>query len=398
MRRSTAPKMIMRILAIAPTPFFADRGCHIRIYEQMKALRDKGNQVTIIAYGQGRNVGDINTERIKLIWQNDPLFGQSILKRMFLDFLMIFKAIRVKKKFKPDIIHCYLHNGFLIGYISSFFSSKKIIFDCQGSLTSETQENGLLKNTLAIKILKIIEKFVYKKAPLILVSSGAIKKEIEENYGVPESKILIVKDGPMIKNDSIGEKKINEYRNKMSIPAGYKAIIYTGILSDSEGLNLLLEAIQLLKKRINNFFTIIAGYPDIEKYKKTAEKRGIGEIVNFFGKMDYFELPYYLAAADIAVAPKISQTESHGKIINYLSAGLPVVCFKSEINQEIAGQYALYAEEITANALCRAMEYALINDDELSQQKEERKKFIREQYEWRNIALLIKKAYQKLLI
>src|SRR3989344_3874874 len=145
----------MKILTIAPTPFFSDRGCHIRIYEQMKALSNQGHKIRIVSYGQGRDVNGMKIERIKPIWQDDPLFGQSIFKRVFLDFLMIFKIIRVKKKFEPDIVHSYLHSGFLIAFISSFFSSRKIVFDCQGSLTGEIQENDLIKNKLAIKVLKI---------------------------------------------------------------------------------------------------------------------------------------------------------------------------------------------------------------------------------------------------
>ena len=31
-----------KVLALAPTPFFSDRGCHIRIYEESKALKRLG--------------------------------------------------------------------------------------------------------------------------------------------------------------------------------------------------------------------------------------------------------------------------------------------------------------------------------------------------------------------
>ena len=45
----------MKILVIAPTPFFADRGCHVRIYEEAKALLKLGYQVKIVTYHLGKN-------------------------------------------------------------------------------------------------------------------------------------------------------------------------------------------------------------------------------------------------------------------------------------------------------------------------------------------------------
>ncbi|GAH30553.1 unnamed protein product [marine sediment metagenome] len=44
------------ILVIAPTPFFADRGCHIRILEEIRALQKLGNKVTLYTYGLGRDM------------------------------------------------------------------------------------------------------------------------------------------------------------------------------------------------------------------------------------------------------------------------------------------------------------------------------------------------------
>ena len=37
----------LRVLMIAPTPFFSDRGCHVRILEEARALQRAGAAVTI---------------------------------------------------------------------------------------------------------------------------------------------------------------------------------------------------------------------------------------------------------------------------------------------------------------------------------------------------------------
>jgi len=41
---------------VAPTPFFSDRGTHIRILEEAVALEKLGHQITIATYHIGRNI------------------------------------------------------------------------------------------------------------------------------------------------------------------------------------------------------------------------------------------------------------------------------------------------------------------------------------------------------
>ena len=51
----------LKVLHIAPTPFFADRGCHIRIRNEIESLRDQDVEVTLCTYHQGRDVEGIRT-------------------------------------------------------------------------------------------------------------------------------------------------------------------------------------------------------------------------------------------------------------------------------------------------------------------------------------------------
>ena len=38
----------LRVLMIAPTSFFSDYGCHVRIYEEAKILQKLGHRVTVL--------------------------------------------------------------------------------------------------------------------------------------------------------------------------------------------------------------------------------------------------------------------------------------------------------------------------------------------------------------
>ena len=48
----------LNILVVAPTPFFSDRGTHIRILEEALALEKRGHHLTIATYHIGQDLPD----------------------------------------------------------------------------------------------------------------------------------------------------------------------------------------------------------------------------------------------------------------------------------------------------------------------------------------------------
>ncbi|MFW2404279.1 MAG: glycosyltransferase family 1 protein, partial [Gammaproteobacteria bacterium] len=59
--------MIPRVLHIAPTPFFADRGCHIRIRGIVGGLAERGYENLVCTYSIGRDVEGVQTRRCATI-------------------------------------------------------------------------------------------------------------------------------------------------------------------------------------------------------------------------------------------------------------------------------------------------------------------------------------------
>ena len=57
---------------VAPTSFFADYGCHVRILEEARVLQRRGHEVTIVTYHTGRNLPDMDIRRtLPIPWRRD---------------------------------------------------------------------------------------------------------------------------------------------------------------------------------------------------------------------------------------------------------------------------------------------------------------------------------------
>jgi glycosyltransferase involved in cell wall biosynthesis len=383
------------ILMLAPTPYFADRGCHVRIYEEARALRSQGHDVRIVTYHLGRDMPDIPTVRIPRIpWYTRLEAGPS-LHKLYLDALMLFKAVMLIPDFRPDLIHAHLHEGAFIGYFLKKLSGVPLLLDYQGSLTGECIDHGFFRaSSLAARFFGRVERLIHSFADRIITSSSAGRNELITTWGVPAQRVTALIDG--VDTDIFHPRPQDEGRAILGIQRDIAVVAYLGILSRYQGTDLLLDCIEILQARGIKVHFLIMGFPG-EQYKSSAAARGLSGMLQFTGKVDYRDAPLMLSAADIAVTPKLSLTEANGKIYNYMACGLPVVAFDTPVNREVLGDTGVYAGYGDADDLAAKIA-GLVSDSESRAliSGRVRDKALRE-HSWRSRGKLLSEVYRSML-
>ena len=385
----------LKILMLAPTPFFADRGCHVRIYEEARALIGLGHQVLIVTYHLGRDMEGIPTVRIGHIpWYGKLSPGPSWHKP-FLDILLFFKALSAARRFRPDIIHAHLHEGAFVGLFLGKLLGIPMLFDCQGSMTSEMIDHGFIRRgTLLFRLFLFLEKIVNRGADFIVTSSSKGAADLTGLWNLPSLKVAGVIDGV----DAALFRPVprNEARRALKIDDDSPTAVFLGVLNSYQGIDLLLEAVRILKKRGRAPRVLIMGFPE-GKYRERAESLGIADLITFTGRIDYSLSPLYLCAGDIAVSPKISLTEANGKLLNYMACGLPTVVFDNPVNREILGDAGIYAHKEDPADFAKKIE-ELLDDrkgrEELSARV--REKAVRD-HSWQSRGEQLEEIYRKIV-
>lgn len=339
---------------IAPTPFFADRGCHVRIYEEIKALTAKGCEIILCTYHNGREVEGVKTARIiNVPWYRKLEAGPS-WQKPFLDILLLLTALGVARRFKPALIHAHLHEGAFIGLFLSKCFHIPLVFDCQGSMTAEMADHGFLKKGVLFKTFRWLEGGINRLADVIITSSGGAGEQMQKEFDIAPEKIETILDGVDAETfcpglDTTGLKE------KLEIPDNRKVVVYLGLLNKYQGVDLLIQSIPDVLKQCRDVHFLLMGYPDVERYKEMAMNLGVADYVTIPGKIDYSDAPRYLCLGNIAVSAKLSRTEANGKIYNYMAAGLPTVCFDTPVNREILRDLGVYADYGERESLVAAM-------------------------------------------
>lgn len=331
----------VRVLVLAPTPFFADRGCHVRILEEARAVIPFGAELRLVTYHIGRDVPGFPIDRIASIpWYGKLEAGPSWHKP-YLDLMLLFKALKVARSFKPHLIHAHIHEGAFIGAILKKLIRVPLLFDCQGSLTAEITDHGFVRpGSLLQRSFALLERWINLSSDFIITSAGPTVELLLQS-GVPKDRIRPLMDG--VDTETFAPHPKDAIRARLGLPGDRPIVCYLGLLNSYQGVDLLLEAAADLKGQGAKLHFLIMGFPE-GGYREKADQMGLSEMVTFTGRIPYDEAPLYLSAGDIAVSPKISLTEANGKLFNYIACGLPTVAFDTPVNREILGDAALYAK------------------------------------------------------
>ena len=326
---------------LAPTPFFADRGCHVRIYEEARALVQAGHEVQIITYHLGRDMPGLVTHRTAFLpWYSKLEAGPSWHKP-YIDILLFFKALSAAQKFKPDLIHAHLHEGAFIGIFLKQILGIPLLFDCQGSLCGEMIDHGfMVKGSVLARFFGWIEAFINRSVDRIITSSTPAADDILNRSTLSEQFVTPVTDG--VNTDDFCPMDKVSARQELAIPENTPVAAFLGLFNHYQGLDILFEAILILKDRGLTVHFLLMGFPD-EKYREMAKSMGIEAMITFTGKVDYSKAAKLLSAADLALSPKISLTEANGKLFNYMACALPSLVFDTPVNREILGDCGFYA-------------------------------------------------------
>jgi glycosyltransferase involved in cell wall biosynthesis len=389
-----------RVLMLAPTSFFGDYGCHVRILEETRYLMSHGHQVTICTYPLGHDLPGLDLRRAPSI----PLRGDyevgSSRHKIALDVLLGLRALGVMQSVRPDIIHSHLHEGALIGAALSALWRVPQVFDFQGSMSAEMVDHHFLRRDSRIyRATRRLERFIDQLAPRILTSTARASELLVSCFGCRPERIVHAPDcvSTAIFLPAVRDETWLQSRRALGIPDDRLAVVYLGLLADYQGTAHLLQAVALLVRRDANIHLLLGGYPNIEHYQQLAHSLGVADHVTFAGRVPYDQAPAFLALGDIAVAPKLSMTEGAGKILNYMAVGLPTVVYDTSASREYLGELGVYAEMGSAEALAARLR-ELMNDPgrraTLGAQLRQRAE---DQYAWERTGRTILQTYVALL-
>lgn len=349
----------MNILLISPQPLYQDRGTPIAVDMILKVLSERGEEVDVVAYHEGRELQypHVTMHRIPnlpLLRHIRPGFSW---KKIVCDAFLLFKIMRLVSSRRYHVVHAVEESTF-IALLVKHLLKIPYIYDMDSSLAQQMVEKFPFLAPLNF-VFNAFERVAVKNAKAVVPVCEALAANIEEYR--PE-KVVILHDVSLLEE----EKHQSQINLKTELGIEGILFMYVGNLEAYQGIDLLLESFALTLKKTDQAKLVIIGGEavDIQRYRKKSRYLSIDQRVHFLGPKPVGLLAMYLSQADVLVSPRIKGKNTPMKIYSYLHSQRSILATNLPTHTQILNTQVSLLVEPAPNAFSEGM-LRLIEDPTL---------------------------------
>lgn len=318
----------LRILMVAPQPFFRVRGTPFSVLHRIRALLKLGHEVDLITYPFGEEPGleldglTIHRARRPPGVRDVPI-GPSVPK-ILLDVPVFAKTLRHVRSDDYDLLHTHEEAGAMGAWIRHRFDVPHL-YDMHSSLPQQFDNFGRFNWRPVVAAFESIESFTLGKADGVIAICQELKDRVVGNgYRGPVEVIENTLDLPPPEYDESDELSL---RSELGLGFEERVLLYTGTFEAYQGLPLLVRAISSVVKHQPDVRCVLVGgeADEIEKLRQVAEAAGVEDSVDLVPKVEPEKVFLFHRIADVLVTTRTRGTNTPLKIYQYLRAGLPIV-------------------------------------------------------------------------
>ena len=339
-----AGKHILIIIENLPAPF--DR----RVWQEANTLKEAGAKVSIICpkmkgYTKKYEIlNGIEVYRHPLPFEASGAMGYMLEygTALFFEWWLSLK-IYFKKPFHvihgcnpPDLIFLVALWYKLLGV--------KYVFD-HHDINPELFIAKYDKKGFFYKLMVFFEKLTFKAANYSIATNESYKEIAIKRGKMDSSRVQVIRSGP-----ALGRLQLLPPENKYK--KGRKYLLgYVGVIGEQEGIDLLLESMQIIiNTRDDIQLAIVGGGTHLEVLKKLCTQMKLDAYVDFYGRVSDEILIGVLNTADVCVNPdkptEMNNLSTMNKIMEYMALKKPIVQFDLKEGRFSAQNASLYATDV----------------------------------------------------
>ena len=300
------------------------------ITDIVNKLAELGNDITVITPNLDWNGEQYNPKinsKIQVIRTETPSKSRIKVAARRCQANMKKRAIELGKQQKFDFIFTIFHPFHLVPK-AAVEAAKEL------QITSIVKvDDAIYEKTTGIKsIQRRVEKMINSKtlrtASKVLVSNNDTAKVIINEYGVIPEKISIVPNGVELSLFNSSKQK------------NPKKVVFAGAMYYHRGLDVLLEAIpKIIRKIPDAKFILLGNGNELEKLKEIVLEKNLENSVEFKGWIEREKIPENISDASIGIGPlRLTDVTSRAlpiKVLEYMAVSLPIIAQKGTLPDDI---------------------------------------------------------------
>ena len=315
---------IAYICADRDVPVFEQKGCSIHVQEVIRSFQRQGAQVELFA-AQASGAPPSDLEAI-------PVHSLSAIPshdRDTCEQASLSANYDLKKALEQEGPFDLIYERYSLWSFAGMEYAQTLgvpgLLEVNAPLIqAQGKHQGWVDRTSAMRAAER----AFRAASTLIAVSESIKNSLEEYPGVRQQ-VYVIPNG-------VNPDRFPRDVNALLFPnPGAFTVGFVGALESWNGLHILVEAFSRLQQYSPETRLLIVGDgPERENLAADLSSRGLLEMAHFTGAVPPDEIPGWLAAMDVAVAPYPDQPDFYSsplKVYEYMAAGLPIVA--SQVGQ-----------------------------------------------------------------
>jgi glycosyltransferase involved in cell wall biosynthesis len=309
----------VRILLLAPHPFFQLRGTPIAERALLQVLGAEGHEVDVLTFPEGEDL-DLPNCRIHRVsapaWARGVRPGFS-LKKLVCDASMLRQLFKMVRRRRYDVVHAVEESAFMALLVKRIFGVP-YVYDMDSGLSRSMLDRFPALRTVRF-LLDACERRAIRASCGTLAGCRALETQARAwhpNGWIAPLEDVSLADGTQEAPDLIPEAWRHD-----------PIVLYVGNLAPYQGVDLLLAGFaRALPEVPDAKLVIMTGSHDrIPYYQGLAGELGIAGSVGFAGPRPVEALGACLRQATVQVSPRVHGDNTPMKIFSCLGSGRPLL-------------------------------------------------------------------------
>lgn len=318
-------KKVNNIFLVYYGSFNTKSGSNVHILELLRTLKKYTN---VVLFAPGQKSVDRTLSGIKYV----PVIDNKYLVQPSYEFMLSFYLLYSCIRNRPDVLYLRQNSFPFFPIILCKILKIPSIVEVNGLVLDELKVDPN-SQSFAYRVFSYLalrsENFNYRHCDRIVSVTDKLKDELVRLCSVPKNKIYVINNGA--NTDVFKPLDLEQTKAKLHLENSKKYVCFVGNLAAWQGVEFLIRASPfILDKCPEARFLIIGDGVMKDKLLEITSKLGLSDKFTFTGRVPYENVPLYINAADVCVAPFIKERNSKIglsalKTYEYLACGKPIV-------------------------------------------------------------------------
>ena len=357
----------MKVLVVAPHPFFTPRGTPFSVYYRTLVMAEQGAKIDVLTYGMGQDV-DIPGVRIfripRLRWLGPVRVGPSWPK-VVLDVFMILWTIGLLIKNRYQVVHAHEESVFWCRLLKPIFGFR-LIYDMHSSLPHQLENFQFTRSRFLIGTFKALEEHCLEAASAVITICPDLRDYVLKLGVSPDRHLMIensIFDDVRVREPAEDHGAIRAHK-PVDFGPGHPVILYAGTFEVYQGIEILIEAFaHVVRQRPEARLLLVGGTPDqVRRLRVLADSLALGDTCILTGPIPKSGAMRYTQSAMVLVSPRLHGTNTPLKIYEQLASGRPLVATRIWSHTQVLDDSVCYLVEPTPLSLAEGLLTALTDE------------------------------------